>query len=144
MAEIKPEVLKTLRLNTALQGINQGTSRTHGFNVDFKEFNENFVGRFVVRHPSQMDRLQIGVLKSQLLGGVVPLDNMTDNIAHIISTLDTVIVEKPEWFSPFDPDVDYEILEAVYTEYLTWINTFRDRAKRAIVKTDSGDNTGEV
>ena len=125
MADIKPEVLKTLRSEDTLLKIKQGKRRTHTFKVDFSEINEKFVGTFTVHHPSQMERLQVGVLKAQLLGGVAPLDVMTDNIATIISTLDVVLDDKPDWFDVFDDELDYEILEAVYLEYINWVNSFR-------------------
>jgi hypothetical protein len=125
MTEIKPEVLKTLRSEDTLLKIKQGKRRTHTFKVDFSEINEKFVGTFTVHHPSQMERLQVGVLKAQLLGGVAPLDVMTDNIATIISTLDVVLDDKPDWFDVFDDELDYEILEAVYLEYINWVNSFR-------------------
>lgn len=139
MSEIRPEVLKTLRADTALQGINQGTKRTHSFNAEFTEYDESFVlGRFVMHHPSAMERLQIGVTKSQLLGGIVPLDVMTDNLATIISTLDIVIDEKPNWFNVYDSRVDYDILESVYKEYIEWSNSFRPNVDR---KSNVGDST---
>jgi len=125
MSDIQPQVLKTLRTDDVLQSINQGKRRTYTFKVDFSEISENFVGEFTVHHPSQMERLQVGVIKAQLLGGVQPLDVLTDNIAQIISTLDVVIDKKPDWFDPFSDDLDYEVLEAVYLEYMKWVDSFR-------------------
>jgi hypothetical protein len=137
MSEIQPQVLKTLRPDAVLQKINQGNRRTHTFNVDYQEIDKKFVGSFTVIHPSQMERLQVGVIKSQLLGGVVPLDTMTDNIAQIIATLDVVVKSKPEWFNVFDDKLEYEILEAVYIEYIDWVNSFRRRVE---TDTDKGNS----
>jgi len=124
MSTVQPDVLKTLRSNT-LQKINQGKRRTHAVNVDFSEINESFTGRFVVHQPSQMELLQMGTLKSVLLGGNFNVDVVTDNIATIISTLDIVLDEFPEWFDVFDPEVEYEIIEAVFLEYIAWRDSFR-------------------
>jgi hypothetical protein len=144
MAEIKPEVLKTLRPEDTLQKINQGKRRTYTFKVDFSEIDERFVGTFTVHHPSQMERLQVGVLKAQLLGGVVPLDTMTDNIATIVATLDVVLDEKPDWFDVFDDRLDYEILEAVYIEYINWVNSFRKRTRAESNKGNSENSESQV
>jgi len=126
MTVVQPDVLRTLRSNT-LQKVNQGKGRTHSINVDYSDINERFVGRFVVHHPSQMEVLQIGTLKSALLGGNLSVDVLTDNIATVISTLDVVLSEFPEWFDVFDPDVEYEIMEDVFLQYLSWRDSFRRR-----------------
>ncbi len=137
MAEIQQNVLKTLSSETVLQKINQGKRRTHSFNVKFDDINPEFVGTVTVHHPSQMERLAIGVLKSQLLGGMPALDTMTDNLATIISTLDIVIDKKPEWFDAYSDELDYEVLEAIYVEYINWVNSFRKRPEPVA---DSGDS----
>lgn len=141
--EIKQETLKTLRSNT-LQGVNQGKKRIHSFNVDFSDVDPKFTGTFVVHHPSQMERLQIGVIKSSLLGGNLEVDLLTDNIATIISTLEVVLEERPDWFDPFSDDLDYEVMEAVYLEYTQWMNTFRKQRSRSGHEGDSKDNGSKV
>lgn len=137
MPEIKQEVLKTLRSDT-LRNIHLGKKRTHTFKVDFSDINEEFIGTFTVHYPSQMERLQIGVTKSALLGGNLEVDVMTDNIAHIISTLDVVLDSKPDWFDVHDPDISYDMLEAIYQEYINWVGSFR-RSLEKIPNT--GDST---
>ena len=144
MAEIKPEVLKTLRVESTLQKINQGKRRTHRFDVDFSEYNEKFVGKFQLHHPSNMERLNMGVVKSQLLGGNFNVDIMTDNIATIISTLDCVIDEKPDWFDVYDDELDYDIIEEVYKEYINWKSSFRKRDIKPNNETNSTDGESEV
>src|SRR6185312_12160675 len=143
MTNIQPETLKTLRLD-ALGQINQGKKRKHSFNVDFSEINPDFVGRFVVHHPSQMERLQIGVIISQLLGGTLNVDTMTYNIDMIVATLDTVVEESPNWFNPHRDDLDYDILESVYLEYTNWLNSFRKNTKGVRPEGDSTDGPSEV
>lgn len=119
-----------------LNGVNQGTKRTHTFTVDFTEYGEKFKGKFTVHHPSQMERMRIGILQSQLTGGVVPTDVRTDNLVHIISTLDIVLDEKPEWFDIYSEELEYEMMVAVYKEYVNWMASFRKSVGR--------DNTGET
>ena len=136
MSNIKPEVLKTLRMDS-LNAITQGKKRTHTFEVDFSEIDPKFVGKFTVHHPSQMERMQVGATKSALLGGNLVVDTMTDNIATIVSTLDVVLDDAPDWFNPFSDDLDYNIMEAVFLEYTTWLNSFRRKDKSV---TDDGDS----
>lgn len=138
MTNIKPEVLKTLRLDT-LQSINQGKKRTHTFNVDFSEFDPDFVGTFKVHHPSQMERMIVGSNISQLLGGNLEVDMMTYNIATIVATLDVVVDERPMWFNPYSDTLDYEIMESVYLEYTKWLGSFRIKPKAVQPTGDSED-----
>lgn len=137
MAEMQPQLLKTLRPQSTLQKVNQGKKRTHTFAIDYHEINPNFVGEFTVHHPSQMERLQVGIIQSQLLGGVIPVDTMTDNISRIISTLEVVLDKKPDWFDVFSDELEYEVMEAVYIEYINWVNSFRRRAEEESNKGNS-------
>lgn len=106
----------------------QGKKRTHTVQLDFTHINPEYVGTFKFHHPTLMERMQIGVLKSQLLNGLEgKVDILTDNIAHMAATLEYVLDEKPEWFNA-DTLYDYEILETVYDEYIKWINTFRKKS----------------
>ena len=138
---IQPEALKTIRSKN-LQNVMQGRRRTHSFYAEYTDINPRFVrGRFTVHQPSQLERMQIGVLKSTLLGGVVPIDNMTDNLSHIMATLDVVLDEKPDWFDVEDPDLEYEILEGVFMEYLNFIESFR-KGLGNVQPEGAGENTG--
>ncbi|AYP68588.1 hypothetical protein EalM132_00076 [Exiguobacterium phage vB_EalM-132] len=128
MSEQNPKLV-TLR-KEALNNIIQGKTRTHEFTVDFTEVDENFKGTFVVHQPSQMELLEIGVLKSKLLSGAVNPDVKVENLAIIMSTLEHVCDTVPSWFNIGDPDISYEILETVYMEYLNWVNTFRKKLNR--------------
>lgn len=139
MANINGQPLKTLNTERMLNKINQGKRRTHRIDVDFSDMGSNFVGTVIVHHPSQMDRLQQGVLKSNLLGGATNVDQMTDNIATIISTLETVIDQKPDWFDVYDDEIDYDIIEGVYLEYIKWINSFR-RGTKPVQDTGNSEN----
>ena len=132
---IKPEAIKTLR-SRSLNAINQGNKRTKSVNVDFTDINPTFLGNIVFHYPSQMERMRIGVIQSELLGGNLNVDVQTGNIAHIISTLEIVCDSKPDWFDVFSPELEYEVLEAVYNEYAEWSDSFRNRS----ATTDSGDS----
>jgi len=144
MSNIQPEVLKTIR-SKALGEVNKGNKRTHAFYAEFTDINPKFTkGKFVVHHPTQLERMQIGVNKTLLLGGVQPLDNLTDNLSHIMATLDVVLDEQPSWFNVEDPDVDYDVLEAVFVEYMEWVNSFRRKPSPDQPQAGSEDGRSEV
>ena len=136
MSNVQPEALKTLKSNT-LNKINLGKRRTHTFNVDFSDIDPEFVGKFTLHYPSQIERLQIGVTKSALLGGNLNVDTRTDDIAHIIATLDVVTDVSPSWFDVTDDRVAYDILESVFIEYMNWVDSFR---KRPEASNDTGSS----
>jgi len=136
------ENIKTITLNT-LQEVNEGDARTYSFKADFTDVDPKFKGRFTVHHPSMMDELAIGRLYAGLKGGMV-VDQHTDNIATIISTLDIVLDEKPEWFNVGNDKVDYPIWEAVYLEYQKWVESFRKPNKADNNEGDSKDKPSEV
>lgn len=113
--------------NTKLlgKGILEGKKRTLTKQLDFSTIDETFVGTFIFHHPTVLDRMNIGTLKSQLLQGMEGrTDVITDNIAHMTAVLSHVIDEAPEWFK-INEIYDYEILDTVYETYNEWVNTFR-------------------
>lgn len=134
--------LKTLRLEN-LQKINLGNRRVKSISVDFSHINPKFVGTFVVHHPSQIENIEIGVIRAELLNGNLNVDEMTDNLVTSISSLEVVLDSYPEWYNPFDPELDYEILEHLFVEYIKWVNSFR--LQRTTKPTgDSSDRPSEV
>lgn len=142
MDNIKQEKLKVLR-SGALNQINQGCRRQHSFDTDYTDINPAFKGRFTVHHPTQMERLRMGVLKASLLGNQM-VDVQTENLAIVISTLDTVLDEKPDWFDMDTEDLSYDIMEAVYMEYLDWVNSFRGNNNKPTTGQDSETARSEV
>jgi len=121
------------------QGILQGTNRKHTKQFNFSEYDARFVGTFVYKHPSVLDRMQIGVNKAKMLQGLQgQTDVLTDNIAHMAATLGVVLTEYPEWFNLADVS-EYEVLEQVYDEYTGWVNSFR---KVTNSNDDAGDSKG--
>lgn len=140
---IKPELIKTLRSKN-LNDINKGKLRTKSVNLDFTDIDPTFVGNVVFHYPSQMERMSIGVQRAQLLGGNIDVDVQTGNLAHIIATLDNVMDSKPDWFDVYSPQLEYEILEAVYDEYAEWERNFRNRGIKAEPSLDSSNGRSEV
>lgn len=114
----------------------QGKKRTHTTQIDLRHINPEYIGTFVFHYPSLMEQMQIGVIKSRLLGGVPvnSVDVLTDNIAHMTATLQVVTDSAPDWFKLEELD-DYEVLDHVYEAYAQWRDSFRQANK-------SGNNQG--
>jgi hypothetical protein len=92
-----------------------------------------------------MDKIQIGITKTALTGGMeITSDVIAQNLVTIISTLDVVVTERPEWFNPNDPDLPYEVMEAVFLEYLNWQDTFRKPSGPSGPESNSEHTGGEV
>ena len=139
MAEKQEQLLKVL------QGVQEGKKRTHKFHLDFTEdYGDEFEGWFTVHHPTQLENLRIGLLQSQITGGIPPMDQRTDNLVLILATLDVVLDDKPTWFDASNPDLEYEMLETVYLEYLKWVDNFRKSRKRVNDGADNGNNESEA
>lgn len=143
MGEIKQEHLKTLR-SKVHTNILRGEGFTHSFKADYTDIDPRFVGKFTVKYPNQLERLQMGVTKAALLGNLDSVDDHTNALALILSTLDVVLIEKPEWFNVDDPTVEYEIMEAVFLEYLNWMSTFRKRSEGSQPNQGSEDSGSSV
>jgi hypothetical protein len=127
-----------------LNRINQGKKVQHVIKIDFSDLDPRFVGNFVIHKASNMERLNIGRITSALKGGDDKVDNRTHNIATIIATLEVLLDEKPDWFDVFDPEIEYEILEEIYAQYLDFIGNFRNRAKGSEPTGDSENKPSEV
>lgn len=116
--------------------IQQGTRRKHTVQIDLSDINKEWVGTFVFRYPSLMEQMQIGVLKTNMLGGLPPnsVDVLTDNIAHMTATLSVVMESAPDWFD-LNTLEDYEALDRVYEAFAKWRDSFR-------LKGQGSDNQG--
>ena len=122
------------------QNVLLGKARTVVVQVDLTAFYEEGLGKFKFHSPTVIERMRIGVAKSQLLQGLEGhVDVLTDNIAHMTATLSVVIDDAPTWFD-IDNIYEYEALEAVYDKYAEWNNSFR----KASVKGDDESNSGGV
>lgn len=137
------ELLAGLKSQNLAQ-INRGTKRTHSFPVDFSSVDPSFVGTFVVHHPASLEKVEIGRTRSILLGGVPAVDVETDNLVHVLATLNTIVDVKPDWFDIDNPDIDFEVLFGVYDEYVKWVNSFRSQPRTDTNTPDSQNGGGKV
>jgi hypothetical protein len=118
-------------------GIAEGSNRTKDFSIDLSDIDPKYVGKFKVHHPTVIDKMNIGVMKTKMLQNL-QVDIITDNIAHMTATLTFVLDVFPDWFK-VNEIYDYEVLEAVYDEYAEWYNSFRKPSANA---DDKGNSEG--
>lgn len=137
--EIKGETLRLIK-STGEQ-INAGDKYTYLFNVDFSEVSTDFKGTFIVRYPNQYDRMLMGLKRAEMASGL-ELDVTTDNLIHMFSTLDTILIKKPEWFDISNPEISYEMIIMIYKEYAEWVGNFRNKNTGSDSKGDSVSTDG--
>lgn len=104
----------------------QGTNKKLQKQIDLTKFNPAWVGNFIFRYPSLMDRMKIGALKASMLNGLslAGIDNEADNIAYMMATLTVVMESSPDWFK-LDSLEDYDALDHVFEEFAKWRDSFR-------------------
>lgn len=126
------------------QNVLLGKARTTVEQVDITDFEPTFIGKFKFHSPTVMERMRIGVAKSQLLQGLEGhVDVMTDNIAHMSATLAVVIDDAPTWFN-LDEIYEYEVLERVYDKYFEWNSSFRKASDQSNDAENSGGSGQQV
>lgn len=119
------------------QQVQAGKKRIHTVQIDLSDIDPEYVGTFKFHHPTVIERMQIGVMKSKLLDGLEGrVDLITDNIAHMTATLENVLDSSPDWFN-VNNVFDYEVLDTVYEEYINWYNSFR----RSSARNDDGNDS---
>ncbi|QKE56372.1 tail assembly protein [Bacillus phage YungSlug] len=116
--------------------IAQGNKRTLTTQIDLTDINPAYVGTFKFHHPTVLERMQIGVMKTNMLGGMPATDVLTDNIAHMTAILSYACDEMPNWFK-VDEIYDYEVLDRVYEVYNEWYGSFRKSSGEADNQGDS-------
>ncbi len=108
----------------------------HTFRIDMKlPSGEEFNGSFTIHRPTIGERINIGILEAQRLGGLSNIDAFTGGLAHMVATLEVVIDDKPTWWKPQELR-DVEVINEVYNKYVEYLNTFSGR-----VEPESGSGT---
>lgn len=106
-----------------------------------KQFQETIdgIGTFTFKYPTLKDDIKADGISSKLLAGNENPTVITVNIATMIGTLSTAIVEKPEGFD-LDNIYSYEELEAVYNAFVNKVLSFR--RKSPFAKQPGAENKG--
>lgn len=125
------ELRRQHELKEQADKVNLGNGFTSGVHIDYTSvFGTEVKGWVEFKRPSMLEYMQMGGLKSEILrqAGVRDI-NLVDNqikfMAHVISTLKTVIVKSPEWLLNIDNVKEPDILYHVYGKYEEWEDSFR-------------------
>ena len=104
----------------------------------------NKTGIFVAGIPTISQRIQIGVLRAKMLGGVASqsVDNFTDDLAYMVSYLQVVIKKYPSWWTIEQMD-DVVAIREMFTQVTDWVNSFQRKNTKHTDATDSSTTTNE-
>lgn len=135
------EILKNVPDGNAIEKATESIMSQHNRRLTIPVDMNGYQGEFVVKYPSLKDKMNVGILRSKLTGGVPiqQLDVLTDNISYMSATLMVVTISAPKWFDIEIMD-DYEVLDYVFTEYNNWVNSFR-RTNQQGNNADSGKSS---
>ena len=72
-------------------------------------------GQFTTHKLTQMEKIKVGIAKSNLCGGIPDLGPTYDDYANAVAMCQIALTEKPAWFDP-ENLVDDRVLWKVYKE----------------------------
>jgi len=102
---------------------------THTFKIDMKlPSGEEFSGKFTIHRPTIGERINIGIIEAQRLGGLVNIDNFVSGLTHMVATLEVIVDDHPIWWKPQELH-DVEVINEVYNKYIEYLNTFSGKPK---------------
>ena len=96
----------------------------HEFEIDLHGYN----GKFKCKNQTVADTLSIIALSRKMttkMGLAAGEDPLYEQLVTEIATLETLLVERPEWFNDIMKMHDWEIIHAVHEEVVKFINSFR-------------------
>jgi len=111
-------------------------SLLHTFSVDVPSERRRYEGTFTTKKLSIRDLSQVGVRKVQLNGGMhydrdrpgQGIDAATDELNSMVAHMELALTAAPDWWN-LDDITDPAVLTAVYSEVISFENTFLGRGK---------------
>lgn len=111
-------------------------SLLHTFSVDVPSERRRYAGTFTTKKLSIRDLSQVGVRKVQLNGGMhydstkpgQGIDAATDELNSMVAHMELALTAAPDWWN-LDDITDPAVLTAVYSEVISFENTFLGRGK---------------
>ena len=118
-------------LMTGADQIRLGGELKAGVTIDYvTDFGTEIKGNVVFKRPTMADYMKIGAAKSEYLrkAGVVDanlVDNTIKFMAHVMATLQIIVVKCPEWLMDLNTIQEADILYHVFDQYEVWEKSFR-------------------
>jgi len=108
---------------------NKNLANSWTFDLDLKvSSGEEFKGNFTLHRPTIGERIRIGVLEAQKLGGLANVDIYICNLTHMVATLEIIVDKSPVWWKP-EEIRDLEVVQAVFQNYLDRLQEFQEKSK---------------
>lgn len=106
-------------------------SNAHSFHFEWTHpvTGKEYSGDFSIHRPTIRERIRIGVIEAQELGGLLNIDALTAALANMVATFDVIVDSSPDWFKSREIH-DVEVLQAVFEKYLDYLQQFRPRNQR--------------
>jgi hypothetical protein len=131
----REEILKIAKANAAknavANAIQAGNTFSEGVEINFtSESGQTYKGIIDFKRATVKDYMNIGAKKSEYLrrAGVQDItlvDGSVKYIAQIVSTLEVLVTECPDWFKNIDSIEDIDLLYHVYDKFDQWDSSFR-------------------
>lgn len=116
------------------QKVRLGDNLVETLDIDFVGADgTEYKGVVEVKRPNMRDYVQMGTLKGKYLQKFLGneyvhpdyIDNTIKYLAHMLSTMEVVVLRCPVWFLHPEELHDFSVLDHVYTRYQTWLDSFR-------------------
>lgn len=144
----RDEILRTVKKSTQVMPMEEGLADQvalgnklfHTETIDYTTSEgHHYVGDIVFKKPDILTMMKAGGIKSQLLlkAGVnnaeekALLDPIVLTMLTVISSLEVVMVKRPDWIEDPTKVGESELLYHVYDRYLTWQDVFRPTGKNS-------------
>lgn len=151
MTKETENMVKVRELIAQAEQVKLGGELKAGVFIDYtSDFGTSFKGNVIFKRPTMMEYVRMGALKSEYLrkAGVVDLklvDNLIKLMAHIMSTLNVVIIQSPEWLINLENIQEPDILYHVYEKYEEWEKSFRKLPTEQVpADSESPEGTGTL
>ena len=115
--------------------VKAGTENTHTIEIDYEATRGvKYTGTVVVKRPNMGDYMKMGVRKGQIIKRNIGdddlpmsyIDETIKYLAQVLSTLEVVVLKRPEWLLKPEDCEDFDVLDHIYRRYERWLANFRD------------------
>lgn len=131
-------------MNTATEKLMDASQREFEFTQKVNVNGVDKTGIFVARIPTISQRIQIGVLRARMLGGITSdsVDKFTDDLAFMVAYLQVTIKNYPSWWSIENMD-DVTAIREMFNKVTDWVNSFQRKSKQHTDATNSTTTANE-
>ena len=98
--------------------------QTYEFEID----KNGYKGKFKCKNQTVADTLNIIALSRKMtskMGLAAGEDPLYEQLVTEIATLETLLIERPDWFKDIMNFSDWEVIHEVHEEVVRYINSFR-------------------